>query len=106
MERIGLAFAHEIGHDFGLAHVPNDFDKEEEQTRINNQLSRQDILWPDIDAMFRRCACAYWIRAEVQEDLVARAERATAKGAGVHQEHESRCAPASRERQSGKRAKC
>ena len=54
MERIGLAFAHEIGHDFGLAHVPNDFDKEEEQTRINNQLSRQDILWPDIDAMFRR----------------------------------------------------
>ena len=53
VDRLDLTITHEIGHDFGLAHAPNDFNTKEEQDRIAAALSSAKVRWPGIEAMFR-----------------------------------------------------
>jgi len=51
--RIPAVTAHEIGHTFGLAHVPNDYNRRGEQNRIVEEVAnirrRGPLRWPDID---------------------------------------------------------
>ena len=51
--RIPTVTAHEIGHTFGLAHVPNDYNRRGEQARIRREVeairSRGALRWTGID---------------------------------------------------------
>ena len=49
--KLPLGMTHEIGHDFGLAHAPNDFNSLAEQNRIAALLDDKKVRWPGIDAI-------------------------------------------------------
>lgn len=59
-ERWQDALVHEVGHTFGLAHVPFDNNSEDEQTRIRNAIDAAgQIRWFGIDAVARQADGTY-----------------------------------------------
>lgn len=53
IERNPPVITHEIGHTFGLAHAPNDYNRSPEQDRIRDEFNAYNrsipLLWPGVD---------------------------------------------------------